>query len=123
MRRRTTISLWVLIWSLHVKEKKKQGAVGQQSTFERHLQRGRRTFVSTAANGSYLPTVINVDVSLVAPAVLSVFPRNQQHQQQLGRAIGRNQSHELKSANQEGALGPCGGTFELCQLVSEVFYG
>lgn len=40
-------------------------ALARHWTFECHLKRGRRTFVTTAANSSYLPTVIGSAVSLV----------------------------------------------------------
>lgn len=57
-------------------EEETQEAVGHHQTFQCHLQRERRTFVSTAAKGSYLPTVINADVSLVTHAFWSFKTSN-----------------------------------------------
>lgn len=54
-------------------------ALGHHRTFECHLQRGRRTFVSTAANSSYLPTVISSAVSLVTHVLLVLLKEFQSH--------------------------------------------
>lgn len=51
-----------------MKEEEKKHRKLWVTTFQCHLQRERRTFVSTVANSSYLPTVINTDVSLVTHA-------------------------------------------------------